>query len=91
MIDDISEGSSRVPPERGHLHFPLRGLASTGAERAVKDALVGMKGILRVEVSSVMAVAEIEFDERIVSAAEVRARLAQAGRQPPKSLPDKEP
>ncbi len=80
-----------MPPERGHLHFPLRGLASKGAEQAVKDALAGLKGILRIDVSSVMAVAEIEFDERIVSAADVRARLAQAGRQPPKVLPDKEP
>ncbi len=91
MIDDISEGSSRVPRERGHLHFPLRGLASMGADRAVRRALAGMEGILRIEVSSVMAVAEIEFDERIVSAAEVRARLSQAGQLPPKPLPDKVP
>ena len=91
MIDDVSEGSSHVQPERGHLHFPLRGLASKGAERAVQDALAVLKGSLRIEVFSVMAVAEIDFAERIVSAAEVRSRLAQAGRQPPKPLPERIP
>lgn len=87
MIDDISERASRVPPERGHLHFPLRGLASTSAEQAVRAALASLNGILHIDVSSVLAVAEIEFDESLVSAAEVRARLAQAGRQPPKPVP----
>ena len=87
MTDHNYEGAARTPPERGHLHFPLRGLASTGAEQAVRDALASLNGILHIDVSSVMAVAEIEFDASLVSAAEVRARLAQAGRQPPKPVP----
>ena len=91
MIEDIAEGSSRVPSGCGPFHFPLPGVASKGAKHAVRHAVASMKAILRIKVSSVMAVAEQEFVRRIVSAAEVRAQLAPAGRQPTKSLPGRKP
>lgn len=79
--EDDADDSSLGPPTRGHLHFPLRGLASEGAGHAIRQALESVPGILHIEVSNVMAVAEVQFDEAVVSAAEVRARLDLAGRQ----------
>lgn len=85
MTDDSEKSQASRSPLRGHIHHPLRGLASEGAERAVRQALEGLPGILKIEVSSGMAMAEVLFDEAVVSAEDVRARLELAGRQSPKS------
>lgn len=83
MNPSVPESSSHGASPHGHLRFPLRGLASEGAEHAVRNALANVPGILRIAVSNVMAVAEVEFDERVVSAEEVRAHLERAGQQSP--------
>ena len=81
MSDDAIDRASQGAGSPGHLSHPLRGLASEGAERAVQIALQGLPGILRIEVWNGRAIAEVLFDETLVSAAEVRARLELAGRQ----------
>jgi copper chaperone CopZ len=61
------------------LRHPLRGLASDGAEPAVREALGDVDGILSIEVSVGHAVVEVTFDPRRVTADQVRARLRMAG------------
>ena len=91
MSDDVMGNTSGASAAHRQLYHPLRGLASEGAERAVRNALEGLPGILRIEVSIGMAMAEVVFDEALVSTDEVRARLALAGRQPPKAATDAAP
>ncbi len=85
MNDDTPTGMPAAPTVTpGHLHFPLRGLAGTGAEAAIQEALAGVRGIQSVQVSSGLAIAEVVFDEAVVSADEIRARLGRAGQREPK-------
>lgn len=91
MGDDVRGSASQASPRRGHLRYPLRGLASEGAERAVRHALDGLPGILDIKVWIGMAVAEVLFDETLVSADDVRARLELAGRRPPKGASHEAP
>ena len=81
MSNDATDSASQGSVRHGHLSHPLRGLASEGAERAVRIALQGLPGILRIDVWNGRAIAEVLFDETRVSAAAVRARLELAGRQ----------
>lgn len=84
MSDDVNGSASQTSPPQGRLRYPLLGLASEGAERAVRRALEGLPGILDIKVWIGMAVAEVVFDDTQVSADDVRARLELAGRRPPK-------
>lgn len=61
------------------LRHPLRGLASDGAEPAVREALEELDGILAIEVSVGHAIATVTFDPGRVTAEQVRARLQMAG------------
>lgn len=88
---DVTAGADAPRHPAGHLHFPLRGLAGEGAERAVHEALEGVPGILRIEVSSGMALAEVHFDEALVSAESVRTRLEGAGQRPTTKVADHAP
>ena len=64
---------------RETVRHPLRGLASDGAESAVRETLADLDGILFIEVSLGHAVAEVTFDPSRVTADEVRGRLRMAG------------
>lgn len=83
------EKSNREPKstaaEHGHIHHPLRGLASEGAADAVRLALEGLPGIRSVHVSIGMAIADVTFDKSVVTAEAIRARLRMAGVQRPRS------
>ena len=59
------------------VRHPLRGLASHGAEQAVREALADLDGIVFIEVGHVIA--EVTFDPCRVTADQVRERLGMAG------------
>ncbi|MES2523221.1 MAG: heavy metal-associated domain-containing protein [Gemmatimonadota bacterium] len=65
------------------LHFPLRGLASEGAEAAIRASLEGVAGVLAIHVSAAQAVAEVTYDLAVVSPEQLRARLVTAGVKSP--------
>ena len=80
-------GDPSSTDEHEVLHHPLRGLASDGAEPAVREALRDLDGILSIEVSAGHAVAEVTFDPRRVTAHELRQRLEVAERRRPHTHP----
>jgi copper chaperone CopZ len=96
MNDETNNGMANERPDGpatgdGHLHFPLRGLASEGADEAVREALAGLPGIRSIQVSTGIAIAEVLFDETVVSADEIRTRLEHAGQRGSKTNPEAAP
>ena len=76
MNDNRNSNSDRTIVFLSH---PLRGLASEGAEEIINRSLADLPGIAAVHVSSGIAIVEVQFDESVVKAEDIRARLEQAG------------
>lgn len=76
--------SETTPPtRRATLTYPLRGLASEGADVIVRAALRDLDGVDSVAVRIAEALAHVTYDPAVTTAAAIEARLHTAGRTHP--------